>query len=281
MLQLARIEGHRMLRHPGPWIGLAFTILFGYSGFNDLPYGSAQWENMACVAPLLLGISMAVASAFSREHIALCEDASLERHRVAAARLLGGLGLVALMAGLVVSATILMTNLGGIYLGEPPGVLVGVWYSVPELMQPVVLAGFAVALGAVIGLGLRPRLLASVFLFVYWLLVGTYWLWAGPGLRYLTPLQTQPVSVEVGSANANPSSFPSNWALSAPNEWQSGWHRLIVSPELAAWHDVYVVGLTMVLVAVALGAPRVSRTLAAIGALAIVGGVTMQAIVGP
>ena len=42
-----------------------------------------------------------------------------------------------------------------------------------------------------------------------------------------------------------------NWLLSVPGEYQEGWDRLIVSPALAAWHDVYLGGVIMVLVAVA------------------------------
>jgi hypothetical protein len=34
-----------------------------------------------------------------------------------------------------------------------------------------------------------------------------------------------------------------------PGEHQPGWVRLVVSPELAAWHDVYLVALTVLLAA--------------------------------
>ena len=219
---------------------------------------------------------------FAREHIPVGEDASLDQDRVAAGRLLGGLWLVALMLVVVIVGAIAMSSQGGIEIGDEPGRLTGIGYSVPEMAQPVLLAGYAVAIGAVAGHLMRIRPLASIALFVYWLLVGTFWLWSLPGLRYLTPLQIFPFYERPAWRRSPiPADYPSDWILSAPDGWQDGWSRLIVSPEVAVGHDVYLLGLTLLLSAVLISTPRTRRQLVTIGALLAVTGVVAQGIAGP
>ncbi len=120
-----------------------------------------------------------------------------------------------------------------------------------------------------------------MLVFLYWFLVGgTYWLFQGPVVHLLTPLQVQPNLVEVGPADADPTTFPSDWLLSAPGEYQDHWARMVVSPQLAAWHDLYVVALTALLVAAA--APgRLRRPLLVAGGVLAVGAVVMQLVVAP
>ena len=242
-----------------------------------------QYESVAsAVAPLLLCISLSSASVFAREHVPVSEDAPLDRDRVAAARLLGGLWLVWVMLVVVVVGAIAVAIAGGIEIGDEPGRLTGIGYSVPEMAQPVLLAGYAVAIGAVAGHLIRIRPLASIALFVYWLLVGNFWLWSLPGLRYLTPLQIFPFyEDQPGVLLTNPAHYPSDWILSAPSAWQDGWSRLIVSPDIAVAHDVYLLGLTLLLSAVVISTPRTRRQLVTIGALLAVAGVVAQGIAGP
>ena len=49
---------------------------------------------------------------------------------------------------------------------------------------------------------------------------------------------SSPNYVVAGPASTDPSTFPSDWLLSAPGDYQPHWARLVVSPELAAWHDL-------------------------------------------
>ena len=281
MLQLARMEGRRMLRHPAVWVGLVGTALLGYGGFHSDDYAGTQYETVAwSVWALLLGISLASAPVFAREHIPVGEDAPLDRDRVAAARLLGGLWLVGLMLVVVVVGAIAIATGGGIELGDEPGRLTGIAYSIPEMAQPVLLAGYAVAIGAVAGHLTRIRSLASIALFVYWLMLGMFWLWSLPGIRYLTPLQILPFYDDLPGTRTNPIHYPSDWILGAP-EWQEGWTRLIVSPDVAVAHDVYLLGLTLLLSAVLISTPRTRRQLVTIGALLAVTGVVAQGIAGP
>ena len=68
--------------------------------------------------------------------------------------------------------------------------------------------------------------------------------------------------------------------LSAPGEFQDYWARLVVSPAMAAWHDVYLVALTLLAVAVAVPG-RTRRWLLVAGALLAVVAVLMQRVVTP
>ena len=211
----------------------------------------------------------------------MSDDAPLEPYRRSLARLLGGLALVGLMALVVGAGAVWLRLRGGLGLGDEPGHTAHAQYSLPELLQPVLLACFAVALGAAVVHLVRSRLLASIVLALTWFLVGaTYWMFQGSLARTLTPLQVQPILVEAGPYDADPASFPATWLLSAPGEYQDYWGRIIVSPQLAAWHDVYLVALTMLLVAAAVpGRPR--RPLLVAGALVAVGAVLMQLVVAP
>ena len=279
--QLARLEAGRMLRHPAPWLGVLLTGYWGRESL-DADWASADYQGLvAALAPLLLGISLAAMSAFGRQRVPLAAEAPMSQGRRAVAYLAGGLPLVGLAALVVAAATLWLRWRGGLPLGDEPGHTEHAHYTLPELLQPVVLAAFAAALGAAAVHVLRQRIVAAIVLVVGWFLVGaTYWLFNGPVARWLTPLQVQPVQVEVAPASADPTQFPSSWLLSAPGEFQDHWARLVVSPGLAASHDVYVVGLTALAVAVAVPG-RVRRVLLPVGAALAVLGVVLQWLVSP
>ena len=117
--------------------------------------------------------------------------------------------------------------------------------------------------------------------FARWFLVGaSYWLFQGRTVEAFTPLQVQPNYVDVGPAATDPTTFPSDWLLSAPGEYQHYWARLVVSPELAAWHDLYLLGLTALLVA-AVVPGRARRPLLAIGGVVAAVAVVLQLLVAP
>jgi len=279
--RLAWIEGLRVLRHPAPWIGLLLSVGWAINVF-DQTWASAGYEGLvASVAPLLLGVSLASVSAFGREHVPVADDAPMSAAGRSAARLLGGVALVGLVA-LVVGAVAFWLRLrGGLALGDEPGRTAHAYYSLPELLQPVLLGCFAVALGAAVVHVVRQRLAASIALFLFWFLVGgTYWMFNGSIARWMAVVQTQPVFVEAGPSTADPTSFPSSWLLSVPGEFQDFWARLIVSPAMAAWHDVYLVALTMLAVAVAVPG-RTRRWLLVSGALLALCAVLMQRMVTP
>ena len=100
-------------------------------------------------------------------------------------------------------------------------------------------------------------------------------------LRWVAPLQVQPLHRR-GRQRRPPTRFtlPAAWLLEGPGQFQDHWARLVVVPELAAWHDLYLVALTLLAAAVALPG-RYRRRLAVVGASVAVVAVLLQASVTP
>ena len=249
---LVWIEGRRMLRHPAPWLGLVLSAWWVHSTY-DQPWTGARYTGLVpALTPLLLGISLASLSAFGRELVPVADEAPMDLARRSYARLLAGIVLVALTTVIVVAGEVWLRLHGGLDLGDEPGRTLHAHYTLPELIQPVLLAALAVVAGATVVHLLRQRLVASIVVVVGWFLFGaTYWLFDATVVRWLVPIQPQPMVVEIGSWDTDPTTFPASWLLSAPGEYQDFWARLVVSPTVAAWHDVYLVGLITVLVGIA------------------------------
>jgi hypothetical protein len=279
--ELARIEAIRMLRHPAPWIGLLLSIWMAHDSWAEDWSGQRYMELPAATTLLLLGISLASVSVFGRELVPVAEDAPVDRSRRSVARLLGGLPLVGVVAVVVAATAVWLRSTGGVPLGDEPGRTLDAQYTLPELAQPVLLACVAVAAGAALVHVMRHRLAASIVLAIGWFMLGVgYWIFNGDVLRWITPMQIQPVGVGIGSASTDPSTFPSSWLLSPPGEYQVDWQRLVVSPGLALAHDVYLAGVVGLLVAVAVPG-RWRRTVAVVGLLLAVAGVALQWTVEP
>jgi hypothetical protein len=196
------------------------------------------------------------------------------------ARLLGGLSLIVAVTVVVASTAIWLRLSGGLPLGEEPGFTLHAQYTLPELLQPVLLACFAVAIGAATVHLIRNSVVASIVMFVTWALASIFWWMALGPLQWLVLLQVQPGYVDVGPRAADPTDLPEDWLLAGPSEYQDFWARLVLSPALAAWHDVYLIGLTMLAVAVAVPG-RWRRPLALAGSLVAAVAVLMQAAVAP
>lgn len=277
---LTLIEARRMLRHPALWLSLPLVVWWASGLFEEEWSGARYTGLLPSLAPLFLGISLASVSAFGRELVPVADDAPTSPTRRSVARLLAGLGPVAVAVAVVVAGTVWLRLRGGLDLGDEPGRTLHAHYTLPELLQPVILAVVAVAAGAATVHLLRSRLAAAIVLVVGWFVGSTYWLFSGTVVRYLAPVQPQPVQAEVGPWSADPTAFPSTWLLSAPGEYQDHWARVVVSPAIAAWHDVYLIGLTAVLVGIAI--PGRSRLPLLLGGLVVaVAGVVMQAVVWP
>ena len=84
------------------------------------------------------------------------------------------------------------------------------------------------------------------------------WAFQAAAVTPFSIIQIQPVSLPVGPVTANPLDFPSLVAARPPGEYQDHWARLFVSGQLAAGHDLWLLGLTCLFLAVAL--PRGRRT---------------------
>ena len=201
-----------------------------------------------------LGVSIAVAYAFGRERTNVSEEASMPADQRAAGRLLGGLSLVGLVAVVVAAGA----RVAAAARRPPPRSRTGPDRCMPtspsrSSSSPCSSRRFAVALGAAVVHLVRHPLTASIVLFVFWFIAGpAYWTINGPVLRWIAPVQVQPISVEAAAAHADPLTLPATWLLEGPGPFQDYWARIVVLPELAAWHDLYLVALTLLAAAVAL-----------------------------
>jgi hypothetical protein len=99
-------------------------------------------------------------------------------------------------------------------------------------------------------------------------------------MRYVTPIQTQPIEVPIGPASLDPLTLPAGWLLSSPGQYEPDWARVIVHVPMAAWHDVYLIGLALLGAGFAIRRRR-GRWLVAAGALAVLVGIVAQALVAP
>ncbi|MFI6675249.1 hypothetical protein [Kribbella sp. NPDC050470] len=245
---LTLLEARRMIQQPAPWVGICLSIWFGVQSL-DAPWIGAAYEGLVTsTMPMLLGVSIASVASFGRELIPLSQDAPSSTSRQALARLLAGLSMVGLVAAVVGTAALALRSSGGLSLGDWPAPILHAHYTTPELLQPVTLAGLAVALGAALVHVIRHRLAACIVLFVIWYPTREgYWLFQGDALRTLTLLQVQPVYSNIGA-------------------------ELAISPALAAWHNIYLVGLTMLAIGVAVPGrwrPRLLLAGAAVAAVAV------------
>ena len=283
VLALGAAEARRLLRSPLLLVGLVLVAFFTWTTMQSPDdWSGARYQSAPIlVGPLLVVISMMVAGSFHRERLGVSAEAPVGEGVRAAGRLVGALVLVALVIALTVAGAVAARWYGGFDLGDEPGRTLHAQFTLPELLQPVALVLLAVAVGAAAGRRLRHRATATLLLFVGWFpFVTVSWAFQGSRMTPFSILQIQPVSVDVGPVTANPLDFPSEWLLSPPGEYQDHWARLVVSGHLAAWHNVWLLGLTCLFLAVAL--PRGRRTaLLGAGAVLAVAGVVMQYVVIP
>ncbi|MCK9824617.1 hypothetical protein NOCD_14120 [Nocardioides cavernae] len=278
---LVRTESLRLLRNPVPWLGLALSV---WALWTTVPepgeWPGSSYEGVTpTVAPLLFGISVAVATTFHRGRTEVAPAAPVQEARRALARLLAALPFLVVTAGFAALIGWREHDLGGLWLGMEPGRTTEAFHTVAELSQHVALGLVAVALGA--ALGRRVSRLAAVLpaLFVLWFVAMTYWLFGARSVTPFSVIQVQPVPVPVGPPSTDPLSLPADWLLVGPPH-TSGWDRQLVSESLAWWHDVWLLGLALLLLAVAWPSEG-RRRLAAAGLVLAVLGVVGQQVVIP
>lgn len=271
VLALARAEARRMVRNPVLLLGLVVTAVLVHN-VNDADWAGARYGGyVAALGGLLWAVSVVAVSAGARARQAVAEEAPARADDRALGRLLGGGALVGLVAVAVAAAATWLRATGGLDLGEEPGRTAHAHYTAPELLQPVVLAALAVVIGLALGSHLRRRFEAYVAVTLLWYVVaGLWWVFNGPATQAVALIQVQPVEVPLWPVTVSALNPPEEWLLARPGQYREGWARLVVSPEIAAWHLVYLVGLT-VLVAAAVVPRRRGRVAAAGLALAGLG----------
>ena len=281
---VAALEARRNLRDVGLWAGLLGGVLLARTTANDWQ-GAVYGTFPMLFVPLMIAIFVAGVRSGGRDRHPslppLAEEAPLGPAPRAAGRLLGLLPLVAIGAGAVVLVAIGIRLEGGHWVGDAPGRTDEAVHTLPEVIQPMVLMAVAAAVGVAVGRTVRRTGPAMTLGVVLWFLMGVgTWAWQWVPARYVTLVQTQPIEQRVGPADADPHLFPDEWLLSAPDQYDQDWDRILVHQAMAAWHDVYLVGIAAAAAGIAVRG-RNGRRLVAAGAVIAVLGVTAQAVVAP
>ncbi len=97
---------------------------------------------------------------------------------------------------------------------------------------------------------------------------------------WVTLIQTQPIEVAPRTQISSPADAPTTWMLSAPDQYQSSWGRVMVHQAMAGWHLVYLAGLAAVFAGLAVRGRR-GRAAVIAGAAVAVAAVIAQIIVTP
>lgn len=280
---LALVETRRMLRNPLLWVGAGLTVWALWSAVPDPDEwpGATYQETAVSIVPFAFVVSVVVATSFQRERVAVAGGAPTGEAERSVARLMATVPLVVLAAGIAAFTAWRQRDIGGLTLGVEPGRTADALFTAGQLAQPVVLTVLAVAIGAAIGRRTANLVSALPLLFVLWLVTSVYWLFADRRVTPFSVVQVQPVPLRAGPVTADPLTFPAHWLLEGPGEFSQQWTRVFVSDAMAWWHLVWLLGLSLLWLSLALPSRPVRRPLLVIGAALAALGVAAQFLVLP
>lgn len=280
--QLAVLEARRSLRRASIWIGFVLTIVIVSGNTTaDWPGGSYTEKLPLSFMPILLGAFIAAFRTGRRDsRHDVSESAPLGADARALARLASVVLPVALTTITVVGLAIVSRIEGGFWMGEAPRRTDTALHPIGELIQPLLFVAFAGVIGLAIG-RVRPSramplaIVVGVFLA---LLAPAYWLLNVPPVHAMSPMQTQPMSIELDEG-VDVNTLPIDWFVEADDDGDPPTRQLVHRPTIL-FHDLYLVGLA------ALGAGlgvrgTIGRRLVWSGACVAVVGVVMQLVVNP
>lgn len=280
--QLALIEARRGLRRTSIWVGLILTVVIIAGPTTANWAGGSYTEKLPqSFMPIVLGTFIAAFRTGRRDsRREVSESAPLGADDRALARL-GALvlplaGTVLITVGFAVASRIE----GGFWLGDHPRRTDTALHPISELLEPALVVAFVGALGISIGRAQARRsvalaVIAGAALFT---MFPVYWLWNGAPVHMVTPVQTQPLTIEL-DAGTDLDLLPADWYVEVP-DWRDGPIRQIIHPPTILGHDLYLVGLTALAVGAAVRQGR-GRRIALVGAVAALAGIATQVIVSP
>lgn len=266
--RLAVVEGTRLLRHPAYLAGCALTVAYFLNTHGDPNAAYLGLVGVGGMGPgigLLVAANMATLRARADDAEELLEAAVLDVSDRSRALALGTL----LPTAAATALTLLLGAVAWVWVGMPvayPWGHADSWPSPLELAQvPAFLAAcgaFGVALGRWVPYRLASVVTGLAFFFV--LIPTFFWTSEGP-LARLGPL--------IDHSDVH------HWVQVTPTSGHNAVNGFHVAR--LGWHVVYLVGMTTVLVGVALARGRhergVGRLLAVGAALASVGGLAQMA----
>jgi hypothetical protein len=281
---LAMLEARRSLRSVWLWVGVAASTWFVVSAGDGAWQADTYHRLQAASMPIALAILVIGLNAGGRDRHhdrpPLAEDAALDADDRAAGRLLGTAAPCAVGALWAAAVFAYVRAEGGMWVGDEPGRTDAATYSVAEMLQPLLLFAVAAAAGIALGRACRHRVPLIVGALGFSLFGMVSWAFQSSPMRYVTPIQTQPIQVHIGAASLDPLTLPADWLLSRPDQYEPDWARVIVHVPMAAWHDVYLVGLVLLGAGFAVRRRRGSWLVAA-GVVAVLAGIVAQVLVAP
>jgi hypothetical protein len=277
VVQLAGIEARRYATRVSIWLGWAATVLSAVLTHPDWSAGSYENVIPLSFATMVLGVYIAGVRTGSRDIDtdlpALAEESPMDGADRVAARLLGLVMPVGLALLTTLGIAVVSRIEGGFWMGETPRRTDAALHTPLELLQPALMIALAGALGVVTGGAFRRPLLAIVAGgFAWFVLFPAYWIWNTPPINVIVPAQIMPLRVPVSDYDTVPS-MPADWYVEYPTEYQPEYVRNLVHLPTVALHNLYLVGLILVVgAAVGRGHARaVRRAGLAIVVLGIVG----------
>ena len=209
----------------------------------------------------------------------LAEEAAVDRDDRRAARLLG----LAMPVGLAFVTTIGIAVVsrieGGFWMGEVPRRTDAALHTPLELLQPALIVALAGALGVVTGSTFRRPLIAILAgAFAWFILFPAYWIWNIPPINAIVPIQIMPLRVRLPDVPAIRAT-PEHWYVEYPTEYTAEYVRDLVHIPTVLFHNVFLVGLIMV-VGAAVGRSH-KRVVRRAGLVIALFGVVAQLAVSP
>lgn len=286
VVELAKVEAMRAVCGPAFWIALAVTAWTAWEARGLDWQGATYFEFTLAFAVLAAGIFVAGVRAGGRDrraddHGALAEEAALDGSARTVARLLGLVPLIAIGAVLVLATQVAIRIEGGHWIGDSPGRTDTAVHGWAEILQPILFFVLAASVGVAAGRTFRRRVPVIVMCLALWFLfTASFWMWQWSPARYVTPVQSQPIELAIEGDATDVSKFPDAWLLVEPEEAGGEWRRAIVHQPMVAGHDLYLAGLAILAVGIALRG-RAGRRLLAAGLAVTVMGLAVQVLVAP
>ena len=283
---LAVIETKGYLRRVSIWIGLGLTPV------AMLTHTSSDWSGGAYENTIPLGCMWLAIGTFvaglrtggrdsSSQLPDFFEDAPVDPGARTVARLMGLVGPMLLAVVVVAVVAIVSRVEGGFWIGDRPRRTGTALHTPSELLQPLLLVALFGAIGVALGRAVRaPRVaIALVGGVVGFIVFGFWWVMNAPVLRAMALVQIQPLRIDL-PPDIDPDRAPAKWLLDAPADFHGVWTHRVVHVPTVAGHDLYLLGLVMLVCGWAVRGAR-GRRVAIVGFAVTILGVMVQLAVRP
>ena len=279
--ELARIETIRSLRRASIWIGFVLTIASLSITSVDWSSGSYTEHLPQGFMPIVLGTLIASFRMGRRdaEHD-VSEAAPIDIDQRTLARLYSIAVPTALTMLLVVGLAVGSRIEGGFWLGDGVRRTDTALHTPGELIQMPLVVALVGVLGIALGRSRPKRAMVGVIVagaLVFTMFPG-YWIWNIPPAHVVAPVQSQPLYIDL-EPGTTIEATPVGWFVDEPNSGEVPVRELVHQPTALA-HDVYLLGLVVLVAGFALRGRR-GRWARLGGAALAVGGVLVQLLVSP